>query len=155
MQFRTLLEAVLYKERGKARPDRQLSKLQWQILAWLADREALMLERIDATQELTNRGIPWDIKALSKAQQLESHRANISASLSALVRRNLASARKVGNTTRWVILTPEGRKLITEYRKHGKTQRQIEDELPDPPRLRLHIKRRSDHLLQKKQQLRL
>jgi hypothetical protein len=140
------MKAPALRERGKARPDRQLSKLQYAILIWLLKKEASMLETPETLAELQRFGILWSAKRFcveTGRNVSNTNAADVSSALAALSGwRGLLKAHKVGGRTRWVKLTSSARELAFEYALHDKTRRQREDMAPKPYGLRQHIERR-------------
>lgn len=132
-------------KRGKARADRQLSKLQRRLLVWLSDEECRLWQvvkgeitpkarRVQLKRELIQRGVPWAGAAKRFYGGSESPPA-VSRALKRLdgrglvIRYDTTGGGGAKRRTSHVRMTRAGEELADFERRHGVTERQREDDL--------------------------
>jgi hypothetical protein len=81
-------------KRGRARPDRQLSKLQREIIDWIATRSSAPPSIDESWFEAWKNSAVWSSKVFNRYREIPIHRSVLSESIKALESRGLIVALK-------------------------------------------------------------
>jgi hypothetical protein len=112
--------------RGRAAPDKQLSKLARFLLVWLLSEETALSSSPAGKLDLKNRGIPWDLS--KAAAELGVATASAARTLAALEDRRLiacwATGESRGRRISHIKLSATAIEVATFQRDYGKSASQ-------------------------------
>ena len=114
-----IIPAPQKKKRGRARPEKQLSELQLEILYWLLEKSRDLIGQVDTPYNADNLGVNWSAKEFlaffGKEIKYKSTKVIISKSLERLDLRGLIVRLKTSGKTTMIFLTALGLKIIFEH----------------------------------------